>query len=432
MSIEFNCAKCRKGFTVSQASAGKKGTCKECGHVNTIPTRSQSEQISDSASRTTSAKQPAAMFEVTSSVNGSVFGPADRALLTQWNREGRITPHCQIKQVGTDRWTIASTFFPDLADTPSNVAAANDQPSLENLKVGGSSDVGGDDRFAKFKSTANPATPAERALDSPTTASTSVNPYRAGSIANRVVTVGEEVVPTSCDLGFILSHALDRYKKNFGSILGAALICLAVVFAAAIFVDSVKGTVGQAGEVVLRILNFVISTYFFAGTMQVMLKAGRSQPTKVEDMFGVTDRVLPLVGYSILAYLVILVPIAIIGGIGFAVLNVMGGQLPGQAGTWLAIPLGLILFTLIIVFSVSVWPGYFLVMDRQSGFASALPLSLSIAKKNFFQIIALMLISGLIAWAGFLLLCVGFIFTAPLAMMIVACGYLNMTGQISQ
>ena len=37
MSIAFSCEQCGKHYEVSQALAGKRGRCKQCGHKMTIP-----------------------------------------------------------------------------------------------------------------------------------------------------------------------------------------------------------------------------------------------------------------------------------------------------------------------------------------------------------------------------------------------------------
>lgn len=430
MPIQFNCAKCRKGFTVSDAAAGKRGACKDCGHINTIPQATpsspsaQAEMPKSKVARKAPAQKNQAMYEVTSSVNGAVFGPADKTTLHQWIKEDRITPDCKIKRVGSDRWKTASSVFPQLANS------IDAEPTIQaESPIGGDVAIKADDPFAKFKD--NPANKKSQVAASAVSASTA-NPYQAGSTSQRPIAISDEIVPTSGDIGFIISHAYNQYKSNFGPVFGSCTICFAVAIGMAFLIESLKGTFGQAGETVMAIFNFAITTYFFVGLMQVLLKAGRSQPTKIEEMFSATDRVLPAIGYIILVYLILLVPIGIIGGIAFVLLNQPGDQVQGET---LFIPIvvgivALVLFSTLV--SIATWPGYFLVVDRKSTWLSALPNSLAIAKKNILQIFAVFLLAGLIGYSGILLLCVGVVFTAPLALMILACAYLNMSGQIGK
>jgi len=39
------------------------------------------------------------------SVGGQVFGPADKATLAQWARDGRVPPHAQVAAAGPQTWT---------------------------------------------------------------------------------------------------------------------------------------------------------------------------------------------------------------------------------------------------------------------------------------------------------------------------------------
>jgi hypothetical protein len=61
--------------------------------------------------------EPQAQWYV--NVGGRVFGPADKATLAQWAREGRVPPHAQVAPPGSQAWTplAAVPELRDLVDT---------------------------------------------------------------------------------------------------------------------------------------------------------------------------------------------------------------------------------------------------------------------------------------------------------------------------
>ncbi len=50
-------------------------------------------------------------------VDGQVFGPADKATLSQWAAEGRVPPHAQVVAVGEQQWLPVSSVA-ELRDLP--------------------------------------------------------------------------------------------------------------------------------------------------------------------------------------------------------------------------------------------------------------------------------------------------------------------------
>ena len=401
MPIEFNCAKCNKSFTVADSAAGKTGRCSDCGNLNKIPIATAS--VASDGGRS-------GLFEVTSSINGSVFGPADRATLDQWLSEDRITPMCQIKEVGTDRWVIASQFFPSLREAPKI-----DEGLL------GSHPAPIADPFDKFKTSQ-----ADSMKTSGTSAST-VNPFEASSVRERAIVVSGEVVPTTGDIGFIIGHAYSTYKRNFGIVFGCTLAFLILSTAMSFVGELINQAMGNTGQVISAILNLVVSSFLGAGIFQVLLMVGRGERVEFGDMFKVTDRWLPVIGYTISLYLAMLVPVVVVGIIVAALV-----QGNGQPPTEMIVALGLSLIFLASFAVLLIWPGYFLIVDRKARVFEAFGLGFSIAKKNVFQSFLIFCIAALISWAGLILFCVGFIFSVPLGMQVIACAYLNMSGQIRE
>ena len=400
MAIDFNCAKCQKAFTVADSSAGKQGRCSDCGHFNTIP-------------NTVAATMAPSNYEVTSSVNGAVFGPADQTTLNQWLDEGRITPDCQIKEVGSENWKPAKQFFPKLRNASGNDAAQSFQSAQ-------SSDPPGADPFAKFKSAAEgPA----GAGGSEGAASTSVNPYAASSTRKKQISVTGEVVPTKGDIGFILGHAFEAFKQQMGVMIGGFVIYFILAMGNSLIVQVLPALLGVPGLMIGMLLNMFVSAFLMAGLLNLSLKVGRGESAELGDMFSVGDRVLPMVGFAIIATILLLLPAAALGA-------VMG--LVGQDGGVIAAIAVCIFLLVIMIFVLLFWPGYFLIADRKTGVRQAFNVGVSIGQKNILQFIGVYIIAGLVGFAGMLLLGIGLLFTGPLAVLILTCAYLNMSGQIRE
>ena len=418
MPIKFNCEKCNKAFTVADSAAGKSGRCNECGNLNRIP-KSTAKSTAKSAAKSPLAKasvKTAAKFEVMSGVDGSVFGPADKATLKQWAMEDRITPNCKIKKVGTEKWTAASRVFPSLAAAvPTEAASVNDPI------------VASDDPFAKFKS----GQASGAVAGGGSGASSSVNPYVSSTVSKQPTGATGNFEPTSGDIGFILNHAFGTFGRKWGILVGGFLISGLSYIGFIIVVSALAAVGGAAVEAIGGILNIFVSTFFTAGFLGLLLKVGRGESAVLKDCFAAGDRVLPLIGYGLLAMIIFLVPFAIIGGIVYA-LALAGGNAGAGGGAGAGVGVAGIILVMVIslLAGLLLWPGYFLIVDRKATVIEAFSLAYAIGKKNILQFIAVYFISVIIGWIGILLFGVGLIFTGPLAMLIVVCAYLNMSGQI--
>lgn len=436
MTIKFNCEKCRKGYSVSDAAAGKSGTCKNCGHVNKIPQPALSG-IAAKATRTSPAEKAKAMFEVTSSVNGAVFGPADKTTLHQWIKEDRITPDCQIKRVGSENWKRASSVFPQLA------AAVDSGDSFESdvtqPATGGSARPA--NAFARFQESSHDK--KTKGFAAAASAST-INPYASGKMSKRAVATGE-FRPTSGSIGYILNRAFQQFQDNLGTLIAATLIFAAsLMFFLLLFYGGIFALAfvflngGQPADVkdlslgfmaigaVLYLIFLLAGIYLNTGLLGVMLKVGRGEPTNAMDMFSKNNRFLSVLGFGLLAYLVFGV---VVGGIGLLLsLTGLGAQQGGPATLLFFVPL----FLIAAVIPMLIWPGVFLIVDGKTGVLQAFSVGYKVAVKNVPQFLVISLFAGLIYMAGGLLLIVGILFTFPLALLMITCAYLNMTGQISE
>ena len=411
MPINFSCAKCQKTFTVADAAAGKQGRCKDCGHLNTIP-----ELTAAAPARPAATSNVPATYEITSAVNGSVFGPADQKTLKQWVKEDRITPECQIKKVGTDNWAPAKKYFPQLnQDVPVQAAAVAPSAEVRSAAVEPKPDA-----FANFK--AGGAGGNAAALH----ASTDANPYAAGTSVKKQINVSSDVVPTSGDIGFIIGHAFDAFKNNMGLMIGGTLLFFILSIMSAMLVQSFPIVLGEVGALIGGILHQLVSIYLGAGFLNFGLKVGRREPATIGDLFSVGDRVLPLLGYMLLSMIAIAVPLVILGVLAGFVAPALGGEGAVIVGVIAAA----VITTLIAIIMLLLWPSYFLIVDRKTKVMKSFGIGAAIGRKNILQFIAIYFLSLLVFFGGFLLLGIGVIFSAPLAALIVCSAYLNMSGQI--
>jgi len=423
MPIKFSCDRCSKSFTVADSAGGKTGRCSDCGHLNTLPK-------SNPKSAGTPAEPAAEMFEVTSGVTGDVFGPADRATLNQWVGEGRITPECKIKKVGSEKWTAASSIFASLKKADPEAAKLVSGPDLASAQS-----------FEKFKV----GSESEAMALGRATASSEVNPFASATVALQPFDRTGDFAPASGNIGFILNHAFRKYQENFGTVLGAAFIglggmlLLLVVFYVVFFILIFAAAGGGAQPnpalgvgAILLVLLFYIGLlmgnfYFLSGLLGLMMKVGRGEPASAMDIFASDNACLKVLGHGFVANVLVFGLLMLFG----VIMGVLQGVL-GLQGEFIEVALGILCFLFIGAAALMMWPGVFLIVDRRSGVMGAFSLGYSVAIKNIGQFIVVSLVAGLIYLAGALVLGIGIVFSLPLAMLIMTTAYLNMTGQIGE
>ncbi len=438
MPIVFHCANCQKKYKAADASAGKTGRCTDCGHINRIPAARPTPPESS-----TGANQPGGKtYEVKSSINGAVFGPADQNLLRQWLKEDRITADCEIKQVGTDAWVPANGVFPEFRNStsndPSDVNANGNQSSNDNhndyaddyagqiAPVLGASSVSSTvatDVAAAANSTANPFA----GIGPQGSASMSVNPYAAGSTGATGADharVLEDITPTYADLEFIFQRAFEVYRRNWGVLVGGGLVMLLALIGAGMLAGALSA-LGTAAELVGGVLLIALPSFLTTGYVKMAIKASRGDPIEISDLSTAADRILPLLGYYALICLSSLIP-----GVAVLALLVSGAQ--GLMPIELASALGMLIYVVMMTAGLFLWPGLFLIIDKKTSVLKAFSVGFAIAKKNIFQFIAVYIAACVIAWIGVLGLGIGLFFTAPLGLLVVCCAYLNMAGMLKR
>lgn len=422
MPIEFECESCHQKLRVSDSAAGKRGKCKQCGHLNTIPSASTGvdalassldaeKQTQGRAAAGSQGQATPKMYNVRSSVNNSVFGPANKELLKQWLSEGRITAKCHIQKVDTDQWIEASKFFPTLSG---EATAASPTPAATSARPG--------DPFSKFSSA-----PASAA-------GTDFNPYQSSTAGTMrpTVEVGD-IQPQTADIGEVISRAFDVWKENFGLLLGAYLASIGIYIAGAFVVGIVTGVAAavmagnEAGmfvvaglQLILSLVNMAVSIWLFAGMLKIQCALGRGQQAEFSDLFTGGSSVLPLLGM----YLLVLIPMSLLVG-----LFVGGAALIGQ-GDEVSILIGVGCAALAsCALGLLLWPIPFLVVDRKM-FFDAIGTGFTIASKNILQILVIGMVAFFAVLVGYIACFVGAFATFPLAQQMMVTAYLSMSGQV--
>ncbi len=192
---------------------------------------------------------------------------------------------------------------------------------------------------------------------------------------------------TGVDIGACLNRAWDLYMKEFGALFGVMLLMILLNAAALYAARQVNVYAGS------YIADALVHTPLMAGLFWFYLKKIRGEAAGIEDLFA---------GYR-MAF-VPLVLAALIKGLLIGV------------GTILCILPGLFL-GLIWAFTTP------LIIDKRLEFWPAMETSRKAVMQNVSRFLLLFLLSAGIFLSGILACGVGFIFTAPLSLLVIAYAY---------
>ena len=413
MPIQFDCENCHKRLKVPDSAAGKRGRCNECGHLNAIPAVASAEAAADlqpatdgetptvRAAPTVSAN---GTYSVKSAVNGAVFGPADSATLQQWLDEGRITPDCQLKQTGTETWSMASQMFPALGA----VAAT----------------AGSNGPFSQLKQTPEAQTNSGE-----------LNPYAPSVSPHPHVgpEVRREIVPTTGDIGFCISHGWNVWKQNFGLLLAVSATVLGVSYGFQILQALAQGGLAAAGGAQMMVVGIglftIISTLVQAwlglGFAKVLCQLCRGERAEYATLFRNGGRLPLLILLGVLLYL----PFVLVFGGIFLVVGPEGFG-PGDEAQIAIVATILGALGILMLLGLILWPVYYLLADTRIGVGEMLRKGSSIGLKNCLVIIPIIFVAGFASMIGIVACGVGIVATLPAGQAMIATAYLNMSGQV--
>jgi uncharacterized membrane protein len=225
------------------------------------------------------------------------------------------------------------------------------------------------------------------------------------------------------DIGGCISRGWELLKNNFGLLFVGSLIYLLI-----------EGAIGGFGAIPLigplfSIANLIIAGPLAGGVFYIFIRAIRSQPADVGDVFaGFRKAFLQLfLGYLVPALLaglclipamIVLVVSIIHSGVGVTPqTNLFSGHNPFPIGMLLPF-LGVLLVCMIPMFYLHIsWLFTLpLVIDKQMDFWTAMKTSWKMVNKHWWHIFGLVIMVGLLNVVGLLVCCVGMLFTIPIGL----------------
>jgi uncharacterized membrane protein len=176
-------------------------------------------------------------------------------------------------------------------------------------------------------------------------------------------------------------------------------------------------------------VTFMLTTLLiFCGYYKTLLVAARGGKPGVADLFSCLGQVVPVY----VAYILISLIIGLGGGLlAFGTLKAVVFLKPymSQLEYVPLVALFVLPITYALWMSLSLWPFFLLIIDREVGAVEAIGLSFEVTSGDRPQIIVLgIIVLGLLA-LGLAMLGIGLLVAAPLSMLLITVAYLKMTGQ---
>ena len=253
------------------------------------------------------------------------------------------------------------------------------------------------------------------------------NPYSStydqGVPTQPSVREGGEIIPTQVDAGDVISYAWQQFKLYWGPLVGALFVTMiisyglqAVCGVVQVLVEGIPNIQQQPANpnpfgpnaavftplgIGFTLMQQAVSVFLGIGMTRMSLAAARDKAPGFEQLFSGGRWFWPIVGFSILYGIGIMV--------GFLLLIIPG-----------------------IILMLMWWPARMVLIDDQAGVMDSFGLARQITKGNWGTTFILGLASFGITILGFLAMCVGIIFAIPFVGVIWASGYLMMSGQIGR
>ena len=235
-----------------------------------------------------------------------------------------------------------------------------------------------------------------------------------------VRTGASERVPTKIDAGEILSHGWEIYKGQVGLLLGVVVVFYGIIFGAAfagsliqnLILFSVAGPAGRGGNPIamgiavfgltlfFQVLNVALGAYLQAGLHVLLLRVARGENAEFVDLFS-GMRFFSRFFWGTLLFQIMI-------GLGFLFLIIPG-----------------------IILALMFWPLFYVIVDRDTGVIESLRLAHELTTGNYLAAFVLFLAGMGIQLLGvFPGMCVGWLFTSGLWMVLWAVAYCGMNGQL--
>ena len=219
-------------------------------------------------------------------------------------------------------------------------------------------------------------------------------------------------------IGDALSRAWQLVSGNFGLTVGTTFVVMIAI--------GIAGAIPCLGF----FISLVVRPVLLGGLFIFFLKVLRGQNAEFGDAFsGFSVAFLPLFLQglvTLLLTLVVMAPGLVLVGIGANLLEsyrteTIGGVMVAL-GVLVTLP-PLLYVSVIWVFSLP------LIVDKKMDFWPAMELSRKVAQRHFFPIVGLLLLCGLLMFAGVLALCVGIFVAWPVVFAALTIVYEDLFGE---
>jgi hypothetical protein len=233
----------------------------------------------------------------------------------------------------------------------------------------------------------------------------------------------------------VIGQAWEIYRERLAIVIPVGLIPVGIVILYWIASNIMAAQVNQqtpmgvVAVIASTLGQYALQFWLTIGQTVALLKVARGEDAEVGDVFRGGAYLLRYVGASIvlgLAFLAVFGVCMAPGGLVFA----LGGGEATTAGVVALVMGGVVGIVAWIVLAVRFYQYQYLIIDRNAGVMESLRLSWEMTRGHTLVLIGLAIIAGLIAMSGYFACLVGLIFTIPLSMLIYACIYVALNGEV--
>ena len=237
-----------------------------------------------------------------------------------------------------------------------------------------------------------------------------INPYEVNEFETPVIEPSGDIRNVNTDTGAIFDYAFRFWKANFLILVAATLIQIGINFGISFVGGFLKtflaASIGANEPAVLicgiltSITTQVASIFLAIGIIRFHLQILRGGPAELSLLFSGGDRFWSVLGFSIIAGIVLV--------LGFLLLIIPG-------------------FLLLLMY----WPAQLLIVDKRTPVFESFKLAREITQGNLLKTFVLSIFAIGISMVGLLVFCVGIIPAQSLIGLLMCTAYLAMSGQIT-
>jgi hypothetical protein len=247
--------------------------------------------------------------------------------------------------------------------------------------------------------------------------------------------VPEPISPLQVGMPFSAADVFDRSWSIFKTRMGDCMaifwgpygLNLAVGLGANLLIQAVILTAPDSrllivlGFIAAYVVSWVINLWLLAGQSRAFIKIARDQPVSFGEVFQGGRYVLTMI-FATICFMIGFVFVFALGfGLSAAGLGILGNQ---SAGGIAFLTIGIAATVLLVVYMMArCFIFFYVIVDRDADAIDSLVQSWQLTRNRGGTIILVFFLAFAIYLAGILALCVGIVFSAPLAVVMFAVTY---------